>query len=297
MGWGYEWASLCSRLTRTRTHARAHTHQAGADKSGDGLLDWAEFQILYSNVRKGLYAGVIDLKETKEGGAAGTNGTPSVSGGEALDHDHSQATIPGLSTAVTVSLASFTYIVAGCAIMHSLESSSTPIDALYVAICAVVGIGSGDICPTSSASRRFMVFYMFVGMTMLLGVGFAILVQFLAAANDRAVNESRAAKTDLIRALSQGRQTSEQAPLSGFQGQGARSVRAITGPLGWLLGLVLVVGVLVVVLEDWALVDGVYFAATTAATVGNGDLVPSTQLGRAIACVYVPCLVGNQRPK
>ena len=37
---------------------------AGADKSGDGELDWTEFQILYANVRKGFYAGVIEIPPT-----------------------------------------------------------------------------------------------------------------------------------------------------------------------------------------------------------------------------------------
>ena len=46
------------------------------------------------------------------------------------------------------------------------------------------------------------------------------------------------------------------------------------------------------VLEGWSFLDAAYFSVVTAATIGYGDLVPVTALGRAFTIFYVVIEVG-----
>ena len=48
-------------------------------------------------------------------------------------------------------------------------------------------------------------------------------------------------------------------------------------------------GAIFAALEDWRYVDGFYFAAVTLTTVGYGDIVPLTGVGRPLAILYCMC--------
>ena len=39
--------------------------------------------------------------------------------------------------------------------------------------------------------------------------------------------------------------------------------------------------------EGWAMHDALYFAVTTTVTVGYGDFVPKSTVGKALVCVYI----------
>jgi hypothetical protein len=45
--------------------------------------------------------------------------------------------------------------------------------------------------------------------------------------------------------------------------------------------------------EDWTAVSTIYFAISTATTVGYGDVVPVTQKGRMLAILFFPLAVGT----
>ena len=45
-------------------------------------------------------------------------------------------------------------------------------------------------------------------------------------------------------------------------------------------------------IEGWSLIDAIYFSVITLATVGYGDLVPTTVPGKIFTMVYVLCGVG-----
>ena len=58
-----------------------------------------------------------------------------------------------------------------------------------------------------------------------------------------------------------------------------------------LVASLLIVGVcFYTVVEGWSVVDAVYFSAMSLATVGFGDIVPTTDVGKIFTVVYV--LVG-----
>ncbi len=45
-------------------------------------------------------------------------------------------------------------------------------------------------------------------------------------------------------------------------------------------------------LEDWSLIDALYFCVVTSATVGYGDFAPTTDAGRLFCIVYIITSVG-----
>ena len=52
-------------------------------------------------------------------------------------------------------------------------------------------------------------------------------------------------------------------------------------------GMLLVAGTLIfMVLEDLSLVDGFYFSFVTLATIGYGDISPTTDLGKIVTVIY-----------
>eukprot|EP00304_Pavlova_gyrans_P003313 CAMPEP_0206047366 /NCGR_PEP_ID=MMETSP1466-20131121/21075_1 /ASSEMBLY_ACC=CAM_ASM_001126 /TAXON_ID=44452 /ORGANISM="Pavlova gyrans, Strain CCMP608" /LENGTH=106 /DNA_ID=CAMNT_0053422379 /DNA_START=41 /DNA_END=358 /DNA_ORIENTATION=- len=58
------------------------------------------------------------------------------------------------------------------------------------------------------------------------------------------------------------------------------------------IALCLALGVLLGVLaEGWSVSDSLYYAVVTVTTIGFGDLAPRTQLGRTLACLYLPVSV------
>lgn len=61
------------------------------------------------------------------------------------------------------------------------------------------------------------------------------------------------------------------------------AVRVVWPILSIILGLMITLGLVIALIEDWPLVDGVYFAFVTGLTVGYGDLVPKHHVGRILA--------------
>lgn len=48
---------------------------------------------------------------------------------------------------------------------------------------------------------------------------------------------------------------------------------------------------LFMIIEDWSLVDALYFTVSTITTVGYGDLVPTQPLSKIIATIYMILIV------
>lgn len=59
--------------------------------------------------------------------------------------------------------------------------------------------------------------------------------------------------------------------------------------LSGVLILMIVLGLVIGRLEGWRVADAIYFAFVTGLTIGYGDLVPTTLLGRALAIVIGLC--------
>ena len=61
---------------------------------------------------------------------------------------------------------------------------------------------------------------------------------------------------------------------------------------GFAAGLLATGTVFYILVEHWTLLDALYFCVVTLATVGYGDLYPTTDLGKAFTIVYILTGVG-----
>jgi voltage-gated potassium channel len=64
------------------------------------------------------------------------------------------------------------------------------------------------------------------------------------------------------------------------------------GPLLLVLSLLIVGTFFYVLAEGWSVIDSVYFCAMSLATVGYGDVVPETAVGKIFTVVYVLAGIG-----
>lgn len=64
-----------------------------------------------------------------------------------------------------------------------------------------------------------------------------------------------------------------------------RGVLVVWPILSVLLGLMAALGIVIGRLEDWPLLDAIYFAFVSGLTIGYGDLVPTQPLSRVLAIV------------
>jgi voltage-gated potassium channel len=64
------------------------------------------------------------------------------------------------------------------------------------------------------------------------------------------------------------------------------------GPLVLVASQLILGTVFYVIVEGWSLVDAVYFCSMSLATVGYGDVVPDTDVGKVFTVVYVLCGIG-----
>jgi voltage-gated potassium channel len=63
-------------------------------------------------------------------------------------------------------------------------------------------------------------------------------------------------------------------------------------PLVLVLSLLIAGTVFYTLVEGWSVLDAVYFCAMSLATVGYGDVVPSTDAGKIFTVVYVLAGIG-----
>jgi voltage-gated potassium channel len=64
------------------------------------------------------------------------------------------------------------------------------------------------------------------------------------------------------------------------------------GPLLLVLSLLIIGTAFYVLVEGFTVVDAFYFSSMSLATVGYGDLVPTTDVGKIFTVVYVLCGIG-----
>jgi voltage-gated potassium channel len=64
------------------------------------------------------------------------------------------------------------------------------------------------------------------------------------------------------------------------------------GPALLVASLLIVGAIFYPLVEGWSVVDAIYFSAMSLATVGYGDVVPETEIGKLFTVVYVLAGIG-----
>jgi voltage-gated potassium channel len=67
---------------------------------------------------------------------------------------------------------------------------------------------------------------------------------------------------------------------------------AVRTAVSLVAALILIASVFYWIVEGWSLLDSIYFSVVTLATVGYGDFVPKTALGKIFTIAYIFCGLG-----
>lgn len=162
------------------------------------------------------------------------------------------------------------------------------VDALYFTIVTLTTVGYGDICPASDSSKIFTILFSFIGVVQI-AFAFEIMAEYLLAVKQQISSDKAAEKEARIADFREG----EADDQGMHRGEASKAVKKLLVPFLWLQTCVMGVTCIQLIGEEgeWTLIDGVYFAIITSTSIGYGDISPSGEWGRAMACAYIPLCV------
>jgi len=198
-------------------------------------------------------------------------------------------------------------LVLGTVLFHWLEHWSL-LDSVYFVVITLTTIGFGDFVPTSSPSKILTIFYGLNGIVLLL-MAFRLIRKVRVSEFVDTTRELSQSDLPFIRKMSQKigealDEKNDEPPQVSDRGN-LRTAMAMTGntlkrlflldmlqdPESWgvlLYALViLLVGTLTFhLVEGWSFLNSVYFLVTAMTTIGYGDFIPHTSLGKVLTIFY-----------
>jgi potassium channel subfamily K, other eukaryote len=187
-------------------------------------------------------------------------------------------------------------------VLFSYTTEDWPIvDSLYYASVIFTTIGFGDLSPTNTYSRIATLILAGYGI-IVLGILLGLLGESLLEAKQKE-KESRRIELQkgMVQSLGEGSErthetasyqhSADAGPSSSskniFWSAMSRTV-AVEGPI---IALVIVGALGIGHVEGWDLVQSLYWLGITGATIGFGDLSPTTKAARLACCLFLPLVV------
>jgi potassium channel subfamily K len=182
------------------------------------------------------------------------------------------------------------------------------VDAFYFSVVTFTTVGYGDLCPTTVFGKVFTMLFGLAGIS-ILGVAISTLGSRLAEMEEGMVKKARKASRHRIKSImnkvAHGKGKKGASTLS--VGEVAASLKktnsATSVPL-WrqtlkslltksvpAFAVIILGGIVMGRVEGWSLMDSVYYAFITGATLGYGDFSPVSKTGRLFGLVFIPLSV------
>eukprot|EP00521_Asterionellopsis_glacialis_P009106 CAMPEP_0195286076 /NCGR_PEP_ID=MMETSP0707-20130614/3670_1 /TAXON_ID=33640 /ORGANISM="Asterionellopsis glacialis, Strain CCMP134" /LENGTH=366 /DNA_ID=CAMNT_0040345669 /DNA_START=156 /DNA_END=1253 /DNA_ORIENTATION=+ len=187
------------------------------------------------------------------------------------------------------------------------------IDSLYFCVTTFTTVGYGDLTPTTQAGKFFTCGFGLGGIAFLGAALYSLGAKLVQAELD-AVKLSETGRRKQIldfftdrmprivkdRILNDHQEEEADEPIQSAQQQWwqpspfswKKQVKKIVKKCIPFLGLLFMGGFVMGRLEGWSLVDSMYYAVSTAGTVGYGDIVPKKPRSKLAACFFLPLCVG-----
>lgn len=185
------------------------------------------------------------------------------------------------------------WLASGAGLFQSLMDLSYP-DALYLCQVSLLTIGLGDIHPLRSVSRALMIPFALIG-TLMLGLIIASIRSMILTSSSETLTWNYAERNRKKEMINIKNNQSEYNEKDGFdkmrefhdKAESYRTWLHLVGA-GFTFAIFLTMGALCFYLveEDWTYFDGIYFCCLCLLTIGYGDPVPVSTVGRSFFIVW-----------
>lgn len=182
------------------------------------------------------------------------------------------------------------YASAIIAFSHMFENWSY-IDSMYFATITFLTIGYGDVSPSTDAGRLFTVFFAIFGI-FILGIFLGDLGKRIVDVETKAYDTMKEKARNNIKAMFS-MQIDEEAEKHEPKTAAELIFRVIRVELP-LLAIIFLVGILYgTQVENWTIIESIYFSTITFSTVGFGDFTPQQPLVRVFCTLILPVVVAT----
>mmetsp|Transcript_39265 Transcript_39265/g.76662 ORF Transcript_39265/g.76662 Transcript_39265/m.76662 type:complete len:399 (+) Transcript_39265:256-1452(+) len=207
----------------------------------------------------------------------------------------------GLRSGLPIGALVVAYILLGVCMFSYVSEHLSIEDSLYYIIVTITTVGYGDVVPTES-TKMFMIFYILFGV-IIFGLALGLLGEYLVERQAEVMknmeqksrkvllnsftNSGPAMEMDLSVRPSE-READLSLPTDHERSALYQSLVHFTLPIA----VFVVLGAAVIGhLEDWNLLDTVYWMVVTATTIGYGDESPKHHVSRWLCLLYIPAAV------
>eukprot|EP01083_Nonionella_stella_P274590 932156_1 len=222
-------------------------------------------------------------------------------------------------------LAIVLYLLLGTIVFATWTDGWTSVDALYYTVVTFTTVGYGDLSPVTPYQRLFGIFFAIIGIVVLGNVALGIVFDHLIKSFQEATMKSEEisqrrlmrkvrpkkvmrsfkltmkksidtihsfGKGNKQNALPQSPATPQKSLEKSLQeDERKRFVSTLATNLFFVAVGIIAPAFVIGYIEEWAVVDIIYFASITATTIGYGDLSPQKFSTRIIAVFYLPLCI------